>query len=160
MGVGPDQLDKIQLGGRFHDLGRAPGSPHQSPELLSASAGFEGDATLAASVLGQLTSLRGVHEIVRHHTEWIDGSGLPDGLRGENIPLGSRIVAVADAFDSLIATRPMVPNRALAELRRISGTRFDANVMHALSALLERDRQEARRLEQHLTRVEAAENPN
>ena len=68
------------------------------------------------------------------HERW-DGGGYPDGLRGEEIPLGARIVAVCDAFDAMTTERPyrqpMPEGEAIAELRRCAGTQFDPMVVEA-----------------------------
>jgi len=72
---------------------------------------------------------------VRHHHESFDGQGYPDCLRGEQIPLGARIIAVADAFDAMVSARAYRKGRpveeALAELRRCRGTQFDPFVVDA-----------------------------
>jgi HD-GYP domain-containing protein (c-di-GMP phosphodiesterase class II) len=71
------------------------------------------------------------------HERW-DGAGYPDRLAGEDIPLGARIVAVADAFDAMTSPRPYStvrsPDEALAELRRCAGTQFDPSVVEAFAA--------------------------
>jgi HD-GYP domain-containing protein (c-di-GMP phosphodiesterase class II) len=73
------------------------------------------------------------------HERW-DGAGYPDGLAGEDIPLGARIVAVADAYDAMVADRPYREARsqdeAIAELRRCAGTQFDPEVVEAFIAAL------------------------
>jgi len=79
------------------------------------------------------------HLILSHH-EHVDGSGYPRGLRGEEIPLGARILAVLDAYDAMTAGRPyrepFTPAEALDELRRCSGTQFDPRVVDELGRLL------------------------
>jgi putative nucleotidyltransferase with HDIG domain len=74
-------------------------------------------------------------DIVRHHHEHYDGRGYPQGLSGESIPLGARIVAVADAFDAMTTERPyknaMPKEKAIEELRRCAGTQFDERVVEA-----------------------------
>jgi HD-GYP domain-containing protein (c-di-GMP phosphodiesterase class II) len=78
---------------------------------------------------------------VRHHHERIDGAGYPDGLAGEQTPLESRIIHVADAFEAMTSDRPyrLAPGRAYAidELRSHSATQFDADVVGALLAALD-----------------------
>jgi len=78
---------------------------------------------------------------IRHHHERFDGHGYPDGLSGEDIPLGARIIHVADAFDSMLTTRVYRPARpaqdALQELRRMSGTQFCPRCVSALDAIVE-----------------------
>ena len=78
---------------------------------------------------------------IRHHHERYDGNGYPDGLAGEDIPLESRIILAADAFEAMTSDRPYrkAPGRdfAIAELRRHAGTQFDARVVDALCRALE-----------------------
>jgi HD-GYP domain-containing protein (c-di-GMP phosphodiesterase class II) len=67
--------------------------------------------------------------MILHHHEWYNGKGYPDKLRGENIPLGARIISIADAYDTMTTLRPyrksLVKNEAIEELKRCSGTQFD-----------------------------------
>jgi HD-GYP domain-containing protein (c-di-GMP phosphodiesterase class II) len=83
-----------------------------------------------------------VYHAVRHHHEWFDGSGYPDGLSGEEIPLISRILLVTDAFDAMTSDRPYraatSEEEAIAELRRCAGTQFDPNVVEAFLRVLAR----------------------
>jgi HD-GYP domain-containing protein (c-di-GMP phosphodiesterase class II) len=84
---------------------------------------------------------------VRHHHERFDGGGYPDGLAGEEIPLESRIVLAADAFEAMTSDRPYrkAPGAefALAELRRHAGSQFDPAVVAALCRVLDRTEAEA-----------------
>jgi HD-GYP domain-containing protein (c-di-GMP phosphodiesterase class II) len=79
--------------------------------------------------------------LVLHHHERLDGSGYPNKLRGDQIPLGSRIITVADSYDALTTDRPyrpaLSPEEALAEIIRCSGKQFDPRVVRAFSAALE-----------------------
>jgi HD-GYP domain-containing protein (c-di-GMP phosphodiesterase class II) len=79
-----------------------------------------------------------VLRIVRSHHERLDGRGFPDGLRGENIPIEARIVAVADTFDAMTTERPYrdsrPPDVAVAELRRVAGTQLDPDAVEAFVA--------------------------
>jgi two-component system, cell cycle response regulator len=78
------------------------------------------------------------------HERW-DGSGYPDGLKGEEIPLGARVVAVCDAYDAMVSDRPykaaMTVDAALTELRRCAGSQFDPAVVDAFALVVgERER--------------------
>ena len=77
---------------------------------------------------------------IRPHHERYDGTGSPDGLRGDEIPLGARIIHVADAFDATLTTRiyspPGPPHDALGELRRLAGTQFCPRCVDALERYL------------------------
>ena len=81
------------------------------------------------SILKPVGTLSRLCSIIRHHHERYDGAGYPDGLKGEEIPLASRIIAVADSFDAMISGRHYMPNRktneAISELKRYSGSQFD-----------------------------------
>jgi HD-GYP domain-containing protein (c-di-GMP phosphodiesterase class II) len=78
--------------------------------------------------------------VVRHHHEHLDGTGYPDGLKGEAIPLGARIIAVGDAFDAMTTCRPYRPARswreAMTELQRCAGTQFDPGAVSAFGVWL------------------------
>ncbi len=82
--------------------------------------------------------------MVRHHHERYDGKGYPDHLKGEEIPLYARILAVADAYEAMTSERPyrgaLTPIEALTELERCSGTQFDPNIVQAFVRILKRDK--------------------
>jgi HD-GYP domain-containing protein (c-di-GMP phosphodiesterase class II) len=90
-----------------------------------------------------LTASRGMVPVIRHHHERFDGRGYPDGLRGERIPLGARIVAIADAYEAIVHGRPYQPakthEQALDELERLSGRQFDPGLVPIFLDELERD---------------------
>jgi GAF domain-containing protein len=95
-------------------------------------------------ILKPVRRLAGVARLVRHHQERWDGTGYPDGLRGQQIPLGARILAVVDAYTAITDHRPYRPARtheeAVTELRRCAGTQFDPAVVSAFLQVLEADR--------------------
>ena len=85
---------------------------------------------------GEVKQLGPEVPIIRHHHEWFNGSGYPDRLEGENIPLGARILHVADAFEAMTSARPYRPKplgaeQALREIRKYTGVQFDPNVVEA-----------------------------
>jgi HD-GYP domain-containing protein (c-di-GMP phosphodiesterase class II) len=85
--------------------------------------------------------LKDIIPLIRYHHERIDGRGYPDGLKGEKIPLGARVLHVADSFDSMTADRPyrLSPGKeyAISELKKYSGTQFDPKVGEAFLRILE-----------------------
>jgi HD-GYP domain-containing protein (c-di-GMP phosphodiesterase class II) len=100
---------------------------------------------LAAEILEEVPALENVIPIVYHHHEWYDGRGYVVGLAGEDIPLGSRILAVADAWVAMTSDRPyrsaMSPEAAMAELRANAGKQFDPDVVRAFEEVLARTRE-------------------
>jgi len=94
-----------------------------------------------AEILEQITGLKEMAKIVRYHQEAYDGSGYPEGLKGEQIPIGARIATVVDAFDAMITDRPyrkgMPVERAIEELKRNRGIQFDPKVVDVIISLYE-----------------------
>ena len=92
-----------------------------------------------AELAGQFSMYGAGAAIIRHHHERWDGSGYPDGLAGDAIPLGARIIAVADVYDAMTSDRPyraaLSHEVAVSELMRGSGSQFDATVVEAFLAL-------------------------
>jgi diguanylate cyclase (GGDEF)-like protein len=143
LGLSPELADQLRLAGLLHDLGKIGVPDHilTAPRALTADE-FEivkRHPEIGYSLLEGL-DLDPVDDWVLHHHEHWDGGGYPHGLRGEEIPLGSRIVLVADAFEAMTADRPYRPaqsqERALAELNAKAGTQFDPNVVAALERAL------------------------
>ena len=97
-----------------------------------------------AEILEQITGLREMAQIVRYHQESYDGSGYPEGLKGEAIPIGARIATVVDAFDAMITDRPyrkgMPIEKAVEELKRNAGRQFDPTVVEAIIEIYEEGR--------------------
>jgi putative two-component system response regulator len=140
LGYTDDSLEHIRLGGELHDIGKigtrefilnkpGPLTQEEFQHIMEHSA--LGEKILAPFLSQSPIVLR----IVRSHHERIDGSGFPDALRGNQIPLEARIVAVVDAFDAMTtnrAYRPQLPvSRAVDELRKCAGVHFDAEVVEA-----------------------------
>jgi putative two-component system response regulator len=113
LGVGADQLRALRLGGFLHDVGKigVPDAVLLKPASLNAVEllQMQQHPIIGDALCGHLQSLRTVRPIVRHHHERPDGSGYPDGLRGDEIPLVASIVGVVDAYDALTTARPYKP---------------------------------------------------
>jgi putative nucleotidyltransferase with HDIG domain len=94
-----------------------------------------------ADVVRNIDGYGPVAEIILHHHERIDGTGYPNGVSGNDIPLASRIIAIADAYDVMTARdsyrSPIAPTAAIAELRRCAGAHFDAELVEIFVSLLE-----------------------
>ncbi|MDP9294212.1 MAG: diguanylate cyclase, partial [Actinomycetota bacterium] len=142
--LGPKRIGRMRLAGLLHDVGKigVPDAILTKPARLTED---EFEVMKRHSVLGgEIVASAGLPteaHWVRHHHERYDGNGYPDGLAGEDIPLESRIILAADAFEAMTSDRPyrQAPGRefAIAELRRHAGTQFDSTVVDALCRALE-----------------------
>jgi putative two-component system response regulator len=119
LGLVDAELDALYRGGMIHDIGkigvddailRKPG-PLNSEEVVKMRA----HPMIGVNIVRPLRSGSDILPIIRHHHEWFDGRGYPDGLRGNEIPLLARIVSVCDAFDSLVNDRPYRTRRSVEE---------------------------------------------
>src|SRR5262249_32934490 len=110
LGLGGREIKALRLGGFLHDLGKiaVPDSVLLKPRPLDAAewAALRRHPSPGAELLGGRPTLEGVRPLIRHHHERLDGSGYPDGLRGEAIPIGVRVMAVVDVYDALRTMRP------------------------------------------------------
>jgi response regulator RpfG family c-di-GMP phosphodiesterase len=140
LGFTDETLEQIRLGGELHDIGKIG----TREDILNKPGPLTGDefehiklhTSLGERILAPFLSESPiVLRIVRSHHERIDGSGFPDSLRGNQIPIEARIVAVVDAFDAMTTNRAYRPSRpapeAFQELRRWAGIHFDAEVVEA-----------------------------
>ncbi len=137
MGLGADDVDTIRTAGRLHDIGKlALREPQLALAPASEEIGGAGDPELAVRLLQPLVQLKDVVAIVRSHHERYDGKGTPDGRRGEEIPLGARIVSAASLYDDLAVAGTgggsLAPAAAIANLRSLSGLMLDPAVFAAL----------------------------
>jgi two-component system, cell cycle response regulator len=144
LGLLPDELEELRLAAELHDVGKLaiPDVVLQKSGSLDATEwGFIHSHTLIGQrILSSAPALRPVGAIVRStHENW-DGSGYPDGLAGESIPLAARIIAACDAYSAMTSDRPYrsarTPEDAAAELRRCAGRQFDLQVVELLCAVL------------------------
>ena len=144
LGLDVEQVELTRLAGSLHDLGKLA-----IPEEILRKAGaltdserlvLERHPQIGFRMLDSL-GVDPVASIVLHHHERWDGTGYPDGLRGDLIPLGARIIFVADAFDAMTSDRVyrarLSREEALAELERCSGTQFDPAIVDAFAEELE-----------------------
>ena len=131
--LAPKELDLLHQAAILHDIGKI-GIPEQILRKTSALT-FEEfkivkqHPAIGAEIISPVEFLKDAVPIVRHHHEKYDGTGYPDGISGLQIPLGSRIIAVADAVDAMLTDRPYARAKSLSqvreELKRCAGTQFD-----------------------------------
>jgi diguanylate cyclase (GGDEF)-like protein/putative nucleotidyltransferase with HDIG domain len=144
LGLSELEIEDVRLGASLHDVGKMaiPDAILDKPGPLTEEEWrFMRNHTVAGEkILGAAPALHMVARLVRSSHERFDGSGYPDRLAGEQIPLGSRIIFVCDAFDAIIAKRPYreaaTVAEAIAEIRRCAGTQFDPVVVEAFCAVM------------------------
>jgi diguanylate cyclase (GGDEF)-like protein len=140
LGLSPVEVEDVRYASEMHDIGKiaVPDAILAKPGALTDEEwGFIRRHTITGErILQAAPALRHVAAIVRASHERCDGSGYPDGVEGADIPLGARIIAVADAYDAMVSDRPyrraMSPVEAIAELRACAGTHFDPGVVDAV----------------------------
>jgi diguanylate cyclase (GGDEF)-like protein/putative nucleotidyltransferase with HDIG domain len=143
LGLPEEDVELTRLAASLHDLGklavpeeilRKPG-PLTDPERIV----LERHPEIGFRMLESLGVDPVADWVLHHHERW-DGSGYPDGLPGEQIPLGARIIFVADAYDAMISERVyrrrVTPSEAISELERCAGTQFDPAIVTALAGEL------------------------
>jgi putative nucleotidyltransferase with HDIG domain len=132
-----DDLKRIMFAALMHDIGKMgvldeivnkPGALTEAEwELMRAH------PVVGAGIVEKMEFLNGTADIVRYHHEAWNGKGYPDGLRGDDIPLGARIVTVADSFDAMTTDRPyrkaLTVDQAIAQLEGGAGVQFDADLV-------------------------------
>jgi putative nucleotidyltransferase with HDIG domain len=146
LGMNEEELDRVRMAGRLHDLGKigtrdavvnkeGPLTPEEFEHVKQ-------HVIIGAQILAPLVHLGDIVSMVKSHHERWDGTGYPDGLRGEEIPKGGRIIAAAEVYDALTTSRPyqekMTPEQAVERMADLSGTVLDANVYDALLRIVGR----------------------
>ncbi|GAW30737.1 hypothetical protein JDF658_05020 [Carboxydocella sp. JDF658] len=133
------KIETLRYMALLHDIGKIAipdvilnKSTRLSPQEYNR---IKDHAVVGAEILKQVKNLGDAYLMVRHHHERMDGSGYPDGLKGEEIPMGARIIAVADCFDAMTSNRVYragrSPREAIQELQKCGGTELDSQVVQA-----------------------------
>jgi diguanylate cyclase (GGDEF)-like protein len=148
LGLSTEELDEVTRAAELHDIGKLA-----VPDNILRKAGrldqfervlMQQHTLVGERILGAAFALRPVAKLVRATHEHFDGNGYPDGLAGEKIPLGARIIAVCDAYEAMTSDRPyqaaISSEDALDELRRCAGSQFDPVVVEAFCREVEEGR--------------------
>jgi diguanylate cyclase (GGDEF)-like protein/PAS domain S-box-containing protein len=139
IGMSGKELADLRNASLLHDIGKLgipdailtkPGKPTEEEWEIIKRHSAEG-----GRIVSYVKDLSPLVPMIRHHHEWYDGTGYPDGLKGEEIPLGARVISIADAYDTITGKRPykdpISHEEALEELKRCSGTQFDPEFVEA-----------------------------
>jgi putative nucleotidyltransferase with HDIG domain len=137
MGLSAVEQEWIHIGAHLHDIGKigVPDEILNKPGKLTNEefAIIRQHSAIGGNIIDKIKVFRPIAGMVRHHHERFDGKGYPDRLRGEDIPLGARIVAIADAFDAMTTLRsyrlPLSLDEAMAEMRQGRGSQFDPAIV-------------------------------
>ena len=143
MGLPREEIERIRIASLLHDLGKIaiPEEILDKPSTLSDEEwqAIGEHPRIGQVILEQASSLREAIPVVLHHHERFNGGGYPHGLRGTEIPLGARIVAVADAYHAMVHDRPysqaLTHSEALEELSSNAGTQFDPDVVEVFRSI-------------------------
>jgi HD-GYP domain-containing protein (c-di-GMP phosphodiesterase class II) len=148
LGLSSDETTDLVYAARIHDVGKI----FVSEQLLNKPGPLNDDeffqlrmhAHVGAEIVGAIPNSTMMREAIEHHHQRFDGSGYPDGLRGEEIPLWARIIGLADAYANMVTEQSFsaarTPEQALDELSKMSGTRFDGMLVRLLLRGLKSER--------------------
>jgi putative nucleotidyltransferase with HDIG domain len=145
LGLSHQELEDLEVASLFHDVGKL-----KTPDYVLLKEGplnsmehheMKEHTEHGAAILSRAKSLQKYIPAVRHHHEWFNGEGYPDGLRGEDIPLYASIITVADSYDAMTSSRPYRtprnPEEALHELNRFAGKQYDPRIVEIFSRIIE-----------------------
>jgi putative nucleotidyltransferase with HDIG domain len=146
LGLSDEQVELVRVAGRLHDIGkigiRESVLAKRGPLTADEFEHVKTHVLIGAQILAPLTHLREVIAFVRAHHERADGTGYPDGLAAEAIPVGGRILGAAEVYDALTTARPyqekMTPDEAVSRMRDLIGTVISADVHRALATVVGR----------------------
>jgi putative two-component system response regulator len=145
MGLPLGEQQLAHLSGLLHDIGKIGVPPgileKNGPLTLQERRKMEEHSVIGERILANVEAYAEIATIVRHHHERVDGQGYPDGITIDRIPVISRIICVADAYNAMTSDRPyrdaMPVDVAQSRLRQAAGTQFDADVVAAFDSILQ-----------------------
>jgi putative two-component system response regulator len=148
LGMSEEAVEVVRVAGRLHDIGKIG----TREAVLNKQGALSPDefehvkqhVVIGSQILAPLAHLGDIIPAVRHHHERWDGTGYPDGLRGEEIPMGARIIGAAEVFDALSTSRAyqekLTPEKAMERMADLSGTVLDPKVYEAMASVVARRR--------------------
>jgi diguanylate cyclase (GGDEF)-like protein/putative nucleotidyltransferase with HDIG domain len=146
LGMTQPEVEEIRLAGLLHDIGKVG-----IPEIILNKSGplnseewetMKTHTVLGAKILEPLEAMNRIRLMVKHHHEFFDGTGYPERLHGESIPFGARVIAIADAYDTITSERtykkPRRPEEAFSELQRCAASQFDPEIIRVFVETMRR----------------------
>ena len=149
IGLDLEELENIAFAARIHDLGKI-GIPSSillknGPLTKEERRVIEQHPSIGARIMSRMSTYERVKSLIEFHHERIDGKGYPTGLSGEQIPVGARIIGVADAYEAMTSDRPyrkaLSTDRAIRELEKGRGAQFDSQIIDHFLAVLNEEKQ-------------------
>jgi diguanylate cyclase (GGDEF)-like protein/putative nucleotidyltransferase with HDIG domain len=145
IGLSPDEVSRVSTAALLHDIGKIgiPDEVLNKKTKLSKEnwETIKAHPRLGTNIVSNIPQLVSCADSILHHHERWDGNGYPEGLKGDQIPLESRILAIADTFEAMSAARPYRPafsrEEVIEELRKCSGTQFDPNLVEVFIGIIE-----------------------
>ena len=164
MALSPDELQNLHRGALLHDIGKiaTPANILDKPEKLTDEERqlVEAHSSTGARILEPIRAYASIIPIVKQHHEHFDGTGYPNGLVGEEISLGGRILAVADVYDAVVSDRPyregMDKERGVEIIREAAGKHFDPNIVQVFLAIINDETEKGTDYEKKETRSAVA----
>ena len=155
LGLDNDTANKIELAAMLHDIGMIGVSDDiiYKVEKLDDKdwAEIKNHVRHGVRILEDIKQLKDVVELIKYHHEFYNGNGYPAGLAGDAIPLGSRIIAIADAYDAMISTRayrqPRSEEQAIEILHNMRGIQFDPDLVEVFDSIIDEARAELKKYE-------------
>jgi len=152
MKLSDQEIEDVKYGALLHDIGKIGVSENiiNKPTKLSKEeySIVKMHPQMGADIISKIDSLKRLVPLVVGHHEWLNGSGYPRGLRGDEIPLGARIISIADAYSTMTSNRPyraaMSVEESIKELEKFSGTQFDPKIVKVFSELLREEEKQAK----------------
>lgn len=146
LGMSDEDVEGVRIAGRLHDIGkigtRETVMNKEGPLTADEFDHVKQHVIIGSQILSPLTHLGSITAAIRSHHERWDGSGYPDGLRAEEIPIEGRIIGAAEVYDALTTSRPyqekMTPEQAVERMADLAGTVIDPKVHEALTAVVAR----------------------
>ena len=140
-----ERVDMVRAAGMLHDIGKIGIPDHilkkGGPLTEEEWEPIRAHPQLGVDIIRHVSDFRDCLPVILHHHERYDGKGYPAGLKGENIPLEARILAIADAYDAMTSLRAyreqLTPEQAIAELKRCAGTQFDPKLVESFCRIIE-----------------------
>jgi putative nucleotidyltransferase with HDIG domain len=142
LGMGEEELSNLEQAAIFHDIGKIKTPVHLKEERLSSAEKerMKSHPVDGTEILRMAPFLHRYIPLVRAHHEWYNGEGYPDGIRGDEIPLGAQLIALADAYDAMTTDRPyreaLSPEEAIEEILQSRGTQFSPKLADAFAKMV------------------------